>query len=341
MDRTSLSDAVFGSLPTELFQEIASYLTDPRDLAAFVNCCKTSLLALGKELIHIASAKEWAAAHAEKEALRLWDDSDYESSPPKATLVWASERCSDKDEFTWILNLYKKHYPKCLEYKGFRLDELEEPTYAFHYKNLPLEMAILHRNTTAVKVLLDQGVKIPKTARNWMLQAYPGETDFGSSWSFKDDYSPLGVAIQSHENLSMDIIRSLVDAGHYVTKMHIFQAVRMNNGDLYKLFLKQALESSKPEHRSSVLDVQYINEAIHYSRGGDCKMLDVLIQSGVSVVDEDHAARLMENPYTCTLTELAIRLAHPQQALFLIRHQLLRKQLVQVTIESGRRAASF
>jgi hypothetical protein len=79
MDRTPLSNAVFGSLPTELFQEITSYLTDPRDLAALVNCCKTFLLALGKELIHIASAKEWAAAHAENEALRLWDNSARES----------------------------------------------------------------------------------------------------------------------------------------------------------------------------------------------------------------------------------------------------------------------
>ncbi|ETS73591.1 hypothetical protein PFICI_14537 [Pestalotiopsis fici W106-1] len=185
---TTPGEAPLLRLSTELYQMIAEYLKDPEDLAALVNCCKTCMLVFGKDFVHIRSAKRWALEQA----------GIY--YPAKSTLQMAAACCFDKDVFMWILDLYIKHYPQCIE-----RDRLWYEHWSPEFVDGLLEIAIRYGNTVAVQAFLDRGMNIPRSADvNEIL------------YEFR---FPLSLALWRTENPSyMNIVRSLLDAGHYVTQ---------------------------------------------------------------------------------------------------------------------------
>ncbi|ETS86934.1 hypothetical protein PFICI_00762 [Pestalotiopsis fici W106-1] len=254
--------APFLRLPTELLHDIVQYIEEPEDVAAFVSSCKHCMLALGKDFVHVRSAKLWIVIQPLEDLWRYrsWD------AKPLTTLEMAIERTFDKDILEWILDLHVTNYPQCLE----------EETIISSVEPSLLVKAIHHHNKAAVQLLLDRGVKILKSTAT--------VEEVNKHW--EGLICPLLSALDEFP-ISKDIVHVLLEAGHYVDHEHLCRSIWKDNPELVSLLLERAPESYATEARR----YQLLEYAVIGGDDEDPKLLEMLINSGMDIGSAPEAER--------------------------------------------------
>lgn len=310
-------------LPVELIQEIAGYIGDPKDLCSFVSSCRQTYYYLGSDFVHIqcakAGAKVFAGARTHISSLE-W----------KSTLDTAAKGI-DKDIFARILDIYIAHYPQCLDlwsssspgFHEIRYDRRHRRLYVVGVNDGPLITAVDYHNSAAVQLLLDRGAKILRS-------------DFEKRW--EPSFCPLYHALRYS---TVDIVRSLIAAGHMVNEVHTAQAVGSNNVELAEMLIDLGLQAKYAEHEEfsrrgywALGDPARIPRkfwgsipfSLVLNRGADkdTRMLDLVIRKGKCIKEFDRGEH-WEGPTRLSASApvgLALNAKCPRIAISLLEQQV-------------------